>query len=211
NLSLLRAALTNDGQGFADVAGVLHFLDNNDTGKRFITVHGLADTRLAAVLLLTVPGIPLIYAGDEVGAAFEPYAHPAPIKWDDPDHLLPLYARLTQLRRELPALRSAKLRLIRTAKDDSVLAYAREGSDPEQDVAVVLNFGDASFDLQIASIQARGGSAGPWWAEDLLTGTRVGAPSDAESIRLAPHGALLFRHGERRYHCVVLADRRGRR
>jgi cyclomaltodextrinase / maltogenic alpha-amylase / neopullulanase len=194
NLFLLRIALTNDGRGFPDGTGVLRFLNNNDTGKRFITVHGPTDTRLAAVLLLTLPGIPLIYAGDEVGASFEPYAHPPPIKWNDPDHLLPLYTRLTKLRRDLLALRSPTLRLIRTKDDGSVLAYAREGSEPEQDVAVVLNFGASPFALQVASIQARGVSASPWWAQDLLTGRSADAPADAEPLQIAPHSAVLLRH-----------------
>jgi cyclomaltodextrinase / maltogenic alpha-amylase / neopullulanase len=197
NLAVLRFALTNGGRGFADSAGVLHFLNNNDTGKRFITLHGPAETRLAAVLLLTLPGIPLIYAGDEVGASFEPYAHPAPIQWNDPDHLLPLYTRLTQWRRELPALRSPQLRLIHTGHDDMVLAYAREGPQPAQDVTVVLNFGTASFDLPVAAVPARQVFSAPWWAEDLLTGTRAVAPADTESIRVAPHGAVLLRHAAR--------------
>ncbi len=194
NLRLLRAALSNDGRGFADNAGVLHFLNNNDTGKRFIDTHGAADTRLAAALLLTLPGIPLIYAGDEVGASFEPYAHPRPIDWsDDPDHLMPLYTRLIKLRREIPALRSQILRVLHTNRDDSVLAYIRAGKEPSEDVTVVLNFGTGAISLPLAAIEAAQVPAASWWAEDLLAGTRTVAPPEVGSIRVPAHGALLLR------------------
>ena len=190
DLRLLRAALTNNGHGFPDSVGVLHFINNNDTGERFITLHGIADARLAAALLLTVPGVPLIYAGDEVGAAFEPYAHPRPVEWKDPDHLLPLYTRLTHLRLELPALRSPALRLVHTANDDSLLAYIRPGREPAQDVTVILNFGPSSLDFPLAA--AGGANA---WAEDLLTGERTVVPPEAKSIPIAPEGAVLLDRG----------------
>lgn len=193
NLRILRMALTNGGRGLDDATGVLHFLNNNDTGKRFIATHSLADTRLAAALLFTIPGIPLIYAGDEVGASFEPYAHPAPLDWSDPDHLTALYTRLTKLRREVPALHAATLRLIPTSHEDSVLAYNRAAPNPDQDVTLVLNFGVFGFDFPVRSIHERRTSNVSWWAEDLLTGTRTVAPADAETIRVAPHGALLLR------------------
>lgn len=199
NLPQLRAALTDETREFpaSDAAGVVHFLNNNDTAERFITAHGAAATRLAAALLLTIPGIPLIYTGDEVGASFEPYRHPPPIKWNDPDHLLALYTRLVHLRRDTPALRSPRLRLIHTSRDDSVLAYVREADEPERNVTVLLNFGKSSFDLPITAIQADGKPAVPWWAEDLLSGRRTVAPPDTESIRVAPTGALLLRHAIR--------------
>jgi len=195
DLRQLRAALTNEGRGFPadDATAVVHFLNNNDTGERFIAAHGVTTTRLAAALLLTIPGIPLVYAGDEVGASFEPYAHPPPLQWSDPDHLLALYTRLIHLRRDLPALRSGKLRLMHTSRDDSVLAYVREADEPELNVAVVLNFGKSSFDLALTTFQDGKKPAVSWWAEDLLSETRMVAPPDAESIRVAPKGALLLR------------------
>jgi len=192
DLHRLRARLTNDGHGFSDGSGVLHFLNNNDTGQRFVVTHGLATTRLAAVLLFTVPGIPLVYAGDEVGASFEPYNHPAPIRWTDPDYLLPLYSRLIKLRHDIPALTSPALRMLFTQRDDSVLAYVRGGRGPEEDVTVVINFGAASFTLPLTLIGSDA-STRSWWAENPLDGTHSVLPVNAQTVRVAPHSALLLR------------------
>ncbi len=44
--------------GTPEATTPLRFLENNDTGKRFITDHGAAMTRAAAALLLSLPGRP---------------------------------------------------------------------------------------------------------------------------------------------------------
>lgn len=65
DLDRLRAALTDGGQGYPAHTLLLRFLDNNDTGKRFITRYGVGEMRVAIELEFTLPGIPLIYDGDE--------------------------------------------------------------------------------------------------------------------------------------------------
>ncbi|MCW2243695.1 alpha-amylase family glycosyl hydrolase [Azospirillum canadense] len=150
----LRAALSASAPG----TPVFRFLNNNDTGARFITRHGLARTKVAAALLMTLPGIPGLYTGDEVGAAYEPYGEPKPIAWDDPQGLRPIYTRLSELRRNEPALQGPTLEWLYTASPDTVLAYRRPGPEP---VTVVLNFGAGPAEPPRF--------AGPM--RDLLTGT----------------------------------------
>ena len=119
---------------------VLRFLNNNDTGQRFISRYGADMTRVAAVLLHTVPGVPLVYTGDEVGAEYEPYDDPPPIAWDDRHGLRHLYRRLAVLREALPALHSGQCISLPPPDSPSVYAFIR-AVDHRNWVLVMLNFG----------------------------------------------------------------------
>jgi glycosidase len=119
---------------------VFRFLDNNDTGARFITRHGVERTKVASAMLLTLLGIPGLYTGEEVGAAYEPYSSLKPITWSDDTGLQSWYARLIALRRDEPALRSRDIRMLDVAPADRVLAYVRPGATPAENIVVLLNF-----------------------------------------------------------------------
>jgi cyclomaltodextrinase / maltogenic alpha-amylase / neopullulanase len=139
--AVLRAALFASGESHPG-ALVLRFLNNNDTGERFVTRYGIARTRLAATMLLTLPGLPLIYNGDEVGAEFEPYDEGPPIVWTDDAHgLYEHYARLAGIRHEHRVLRSPRLEVLETSHPETVLAYLRPGDAREDDIIVLLNYG----------------------------------------------------------------------
>jgi len=138
NLRRLREELT------ADQHAPLRFINNNDTGVRFIERHGLAQTKLAAAMLFTLPGFPLIYTGDEVGAKYQPYDEGPPIVWKDPYGLTPFYTRLARLRRDHPELASAPLTLLSTDHDDEVLAYKRGDR-----ILVLLNFAKQALEVRL--------------------------------------------------------------
>jgi cyclomaltodextrinase / maltogenic alpha-amylase / neopullulanase len=219
DLRELRVALTqsiaaHSGDGRF---GVLHFLDNNDTGARFVTQHGIDQTRTAAALLFTLPGLPLIFAGEEVGAAFEPYSGGPPIVWRDAYGLEPLYASLVRLRHEVPVLRSSSLTLLSSDHDETVLAYEREDgaearagaqvSSAERAI-VVINFGNEAVDLQLrrpchaempislppaAACLSSALARDTWRADDLLTHVRFDLPPGASTLHVSSHDALLLR------------------
>lgn len=149
---------------------VARFLNNNDTGERFISRFGLGKTRVAATLLLTLPGLPVVYMGDEVGAEFEPYEDPPPISWNDPLQLRPHYSRLIELREKIPALAEGDWTPVAVQGSGAVYAYLRRL--PDHDPAlVVLNFGGASrVRLQLD---------GPEQWLDLLSG-KVVVPEELE-------------------------------
>ncbi|MFT3912836.1 MAG: alpha-amylase family glycosyl hydrolase [Anaeromyxobacteraceae bacterium] len=131
---------------------VLRFLGNNDTGARFVTRHGPALTRVAAVLEHTLPGLPLVFTGEETGAAYEPYADPAPLDGRDPSGLRPLYRRLAALREQLPALRDGLYRRARVteggAPSEAVFAFQRDAGEAGR-ALVVLNFGPAPARVEL--------------------------------------------------------------
>jgi glycosidase len=138
--SLLAAAVTNDPKGYAPGAIVLRFLNNNDTDVRFVDQHGPEFTRVAATLQFTVPGIPALFAGDEIGASYQPYSNLTPITWRDRHGLRPLYRRLIGLKHRLPALNTADLEVVASEPGGS-FAYLRPAPPGGQPVLVVLNFG----------------------------------------------------------------------
>jgi len=141
DLAALKRALVNANGGFDPNSFVLRFLNNNDTGPRFITTHGVEMYRVALAMLMTLPGLPCIYTGDEVGAEFEPYATPGPIDWTDRHDLRSYHRQLIHLRRRHPALRTREWTVLEARPSDQVLAYVRQAPDGGSPVVVVLNFG----------------------------------------------------------------------
>jgi cyclomaltodextrinase len=122
---------------------VARFLNNNDTGERFVTRHGVATTRVATVLLHTLPGVAMVYTGDEVGAEFQPYEEGPPVSWVDANGLRPLHRRLAALREELPALRRGAFHRVAVPGHPSAYAFVRDAGRAGR-ALVVLNFGDAA-------------------------------------------------------------------
>jgi cyclomaltodextrinase / maltogenic alpha-amylase / neopullulanase len=120
---------------------VLRFLDNNDTGTRFVDRVGVERARVAAVLMMTVPGVPALWAGQEIGASYLPYELRESLPWTDRGGLLELHRRLIALRGLEPALLGDGMQIV--AASGQLLAYRR--SDPAaRSVLVVLNFGPAA-------------------------------------------------------------------
>jgi cyclomaltodextrinase / maltogenic alpha-amylase / neopullulanase len=191
DLSALRAALAKS-QGSQTL--ILRFLNNNDTGLRFITRHGPEQTRVAAAMVFTLPGIPLIYDGDESGAALEPYTQGAALTWNDAYGLTALYARLAHLRRDTAGLRSPQFALLHTNHDDAVLAYDRGDDNGASHLLVLLNFGAAPLSVRLSPTHTPWPTTGNWTTTDLETGRAVRTAVPRRSIRLPAYGALLLRY-----------------
>jgi glycosidase len=162
----IEASLVRGPQAPPD-ALVFRFLNNNDTGARFVTRYGIARARLAAAMLLTLPGLPEIYTGEEVGAAFQPYDEGPPLAWSDPYGLRGWYHRLIALRAEHPALQSHQVRFLDLGPRDRLLAYLRPGAAGEGDVLVLLNWSDAPLDVRLPAALSGGHGI------NLLTGEAV--------------------------------------
>jgi glycosidase len=161
-------------------AMVFRFLDNNDTGARFVTRYGLARARLAAAMLLTLPGLPQIYTGEEIGAAFQPYDEGPPLAWNDRHGLRDWYRRLIALRAGRGALRSEEIRFLDIAPSGRLLGYLRPGATRREDVVVLLNWSNAPLSGRLpASL--------PIHAIDLMSGRPHG-----RAFSLPPYGLLML-------------------
>jgi len=189
--ALLGPAITNQGRGYPRRAIVLRFLNNNDTGVRFVNEHGPKLTRVASALQFTLPGLPLLFAGDEMGIRYQPYRVVGRIPWKDHFGLREWYEGLIRMRRSLPALISREMTLL-GSDWGSVVAYVRPEVPGGGPVLVVLNFwkqAEPTFDHDPA-LQPflRAGVL-----EDALSGKRVRAGSGEQlSLRLPPYSVRVL-------------------
>jgi neopullulanase len=125
----------------------LNLLDSHDTPRFLSLAAGDATAlRLAALILMTVPGAPCIYYGDEVGMSGreDPDCRRA-YPWDPAKQdtgLRDFMAGLVALRHAEPLLRRGRFELL--AAEGSAVAYAMFDADyPDgRSVVVVVNAGD---------------------------------------------------------------------
>jgi len=155
--------------------------------------------KLAALILLTLPGTPLIYYGEEVGmTGMNPpdEAIRTPMDWNmvarqrqDPRSLLDWYRRLIRLRTLYPALTTRDDRDISSYKElktghEHVYAFLRlaQGADP---MIVVVNFSDLPVERckirAITSPLAQGRYA----VTDLLS---HGPSRECSNLQIGPNG-----------------------
>lgn len=126
----------------------MNALDTHDT-PRFRTSARTGVVPTAVGLSVTLPGIPVVFAGDEFGLIGVDGEHSrTPIPWDrvaEPDvsATLSLYESLIHLRRTHPTLSTGGLRWLNVAGD--VLVFVRESA--EESVLVVAS--RAAFDVQL--------------------------------------------------------------
>jgi len=119
------------------------YIENHDM-ERFITQFGLKKTKLAATLLLTIPGTPLIYYGQEIGLQEKT----PKMNWDKQnDPLFQFYKKLLLLRRQHRCFSCGEMIKILTNTEDSVYAYLRKGGN--ESFLIVLNFGKQLDDCQL--------------------------------------------------------------
>lgn len=109
-----------------------NMLGSHDTPRIRTVVGDPVMVEVAAGLLMTYPGTPVVFAGDEVGAVGQNGEHGrVPMPWDRPDRwdegTFEVYRRLIGLRRSSRALREGGLRWV-IVHDDAV-AFLRETAD----------------------------------------------------------------------------------
>jgi cyclomaltodextrinase len=109
----------------------MRFLENHDEPRSLAQV-GPAAIEAYATFLFTLPGIPLIYAGQEIGETQKPSLfEKSTLNWADPDtSLFSLYQSLISLRRENSCFTSGNFVQLPTANlSGSVGAFLRFGSE----------------------------------------------------------------------------------
>jgi len=114
------------------------FLENHDE-DRIVKTFGIARSKAAAALLFTIPGIPLIYAGQEIGET----SKRGKINWqrEGGGELFNFYQQLTAIRNRFDTFKSSGIKKI-SSSGSRIYAYLRPLQD-ENGIAVV-NFSNNS-------------------------------------------------------------------
>ncbi|MGQ3328932.1 alpha-amylase family glycosyl hydrolase [Halorubrum sp. FL23] len=130
--------------GFDDPSRQMRYVENHDE-ERYLAEYGLWALKAAAAATFTLPGAPMIYAGQERGN--ETYR--GPIRWHDGDNALTDFHRdLAALREREPLLRDGAVDFEGRAAGVSVVdgdperVTAYERTTTADSVLVVINFAD---------------------------------------------------------------------
>jgi len=137
----------------------LRFMENNDQ-PRFIIHHGLARTKMVAALMFALPGIPMIYDGQEIGCTYKVYlAKPIfkpgeSIQSQDRDSLFSYYRQLIQLRKEYKSLRSSHMQNLPVNAAGSVVALHRWMCDEQFIVVINMSKNNQPVTIDVSNIHS---------------------------------------------------------
>ncbi|MGF3055537.1 glycoside hydrolase family 13 protein [Microbacterium sp. YY-01] len=165
--------------------GNMQALDTHDTG-RFATVAAEGTVPVAVGLAMTLPGVPVVFAGDEFGElGADGEASRTPMPWGTENEpgvaeRLNTYRELIALRREHTSLSTGGLRWIYV--DNESMVFVRES--PQETVLVLATRGDADIAIAASAIPDAG-------AATLLYGQATLASStDGSAVLTAPGPAF---------------------
>ncbi|MFP9191755.1 alpha-amylase family glycosyl hydrolase [Natronosalvus vescus] len=167
--AILEAVRTPAQEAFPDWSLHMRYIENHDE-PRYLDVCGSDAQRAAAAAVLTLPGVPMIYYGQERGAT--DYRQPMP--WEGDGESTAFHRRLVAARRTNPALSRGDLDdLTYDADTDAAVAFTRETD--EQRLAVFLHFGDGTATVTVDSVLE---------TTDLVTGEPVTLETDREGTTM---------------------------
>lgn len=132
-------AMDGRNEGFSAPINTIHYTENHDEQRTMWLLGSAANTfgdsavkrlKLGAALLLTSPGVPMLWMGQEFGFAAEKSLDPHPLDWgllsqSENLGLKEHYKMLIHLRRAIPALHSDNFRIVADLPERGVLAFKR--------------------------------------------------------------------------------------
>lgn len=138
--------------GFGGPFNTIHYLTNHDQERTLYllgSAGGVFDdaafrrAKLGATLLMTAPGIPMIWMGEEFGQATDKSIDPRPLQWDLLNYernqgLFHHYKHLIHLRKTNPALYSDTFEPVLNLPGREIIGYKR-WTDDGNVVVVVAN------------------------------------------------------------------------
>ncbi|HEX2280646.1 MAG TPA: alpha-amylase family glycosyl hydrolase, partial [Thermomicrobiales bacterium] len=186
------SVLTDGGRGYHEDALVMRFLNNNDTGQRFISTYGVDFYRTALAMLLTLPGLPCLYTGDEMGAEYQPYSQLGPIDWTDRHGLRDVTKKLIAIRRSAPALHSREWLPLSVEPATPLFAYLRTSKNGREPVVVMLNFSGTDVEAAAELPRETAEVLGDAELTDLWSGEPVPGIADGRLTAAIPGWGFRF-------------------
>jgi 1,4-alpha-glucan branching enzyme len=175
NTTELLRVLNAKTDGFASNYNTVHYLNNHDQERTMYLLGKKSDrfgeaafkrNKLGATLLLTAPGIPMLWMGEEFGQATPrgEFTEQKPLDWSLLNHelnrdLWQHYRRLIALRKENAALCSDNFEPLADLSEKGIIAFKR-WSDDGSIVIVVANIGTQA--IGEFEITAQGIETGRW-------------------------------------------------
>lgn len=180
--AILDAVESVDRDGFPAYAPQMRYVENHDE-NRYLAEYGRDALRGAVAATFTLPGVPMIYAGQERGMT----EYRGPMKWHHGDTALTnVHRRLSETRSETPALKSGDLeRIDYQAETEQAIAFARESDDQRVVVALHLGTGTTTVTLPDGID-----------TEDLVTGESIETTASSAGIEVDVDDVVVLRARE---------------
>ncbi|WP_414551270.1 alpha-amylase family glycosyl hydrolase [Anabaena sp. CCY 0017] len=199
DLESLKDVIDGKRQGFMGTTNVVNYLTNHDhertmlelANRQIFEEEGFNRAKLAAAILMTSVGVPLIWMGEEFGEYKPKQPESSKIEWsllgnDLNHHLFEYYKGLIHLRKNSHALYTENIDFIHENLEAKVLAYSRWNEEGSR-VVVVANFSE-NF---LSSYHIPNFPCGGTWHE--WTGNyQVEANDDGMITDLGPYEAKVF-------------------
>ncbi len=148
------------------------FLENHDKPRAINYYETPEKTKVAGVLIATLPGVPLLYTGTEVGANYdrnETFFTRVPVDFStDPHDMREFWTSLFTIRAAHPALQTGDFILVDVEPADKVFAFERaKGRDR---VLVIVNLSGDSVNVKLDHpLKPKSGIVLPAYGWEILT------------------------------------------
>ncbi|MDZ8189924.1 MAG: alpha-amylase family glycosyl hydrolase [Nostoc sp. ChiSLP02] len=201
-LEQIKQILDPRKQGYATATNVINYLATHDRehslrelgNAGIFGAEAFKRAKLAATLLITAMGIPMLWMGEEFGEYHQKsktVTQPQKITWsllesDENQKLFEYYQKLIALRKQNLALQSNEIEFFYENANDKVLAYRRWDKD-DSHVVVVVNFSS----LNLTKYEIPNFPNAEYW-RDWFDNSEVKVENNSLAIDLPSYAAKIF-------------------
>lgn len=173
----------------------LRFTENNDL-HRFPSHHTIEQAKLASSLVFTLPGIPMLYQGQEIGELTHPYTskpvfdNSRSIQEQDQIGMFEFYKELIDLRNSNETLIYGKLEPFETMKSE-LFAFWRKTE--KRKLLVLMNLSSSEIDYSLnPRINDQSQEESLHAVKDLISGKEINVEKNRLVLQIKPYQVYVF-------------------